>query len=60
MIPEVVRMRAREVHQLATSRNKITLEVMKRVIESLADIKGRKSMILVSQGFVYDVQIESS
>ncbi len=58
MIPEVVRMRAREVHQLASSRNRITLEVMKRVIESMADIKGRKSMILVSQGFVYDVQMK--
>lgn len=58
MIPEVVRMRAREVHQLASSRNRITLELMKRVIESMADIKGRKSMVLVSQGFVYDVQMK--
>ena len=56
MIPEVVRMRAREVHLLATSRNRITLQLMKRVIESMQGIKGRKSMILVSQGFVYDVQ----
>jgi VWFA-related protein len=59
MIPEVVRMRAREVHLLATSRNRITLQVMQRVIESLAGIKGRKAMILVSQGFVYDVQLET-
>jgi VWFA-related protein len=58
MIPEVVRMRAREVHLLASSRNKITLELMTRVIESMADIKGRKSMVLVSQGFVYDVQMK--
>ena len=58
MIPEVVRMRAREVHQLASSRNRITLELMRRVIESMADIKGRKSMVLVSQGFVYDVQLK--
>jgi VWFA-related protein len=58
MIPEVVRMRAREVHLLATSRNRITLDLMKRVIESLEGIKGRKAMILVSQGFVYDVQNE--
>jgi VWFA-related protein len=58
MIPEVVRMRAREVHLLSTSRNRITLQVMQRVIESLAGIKGRKSMILVSQGFIYDVQVE--
>ncbi len=58
MIPEVVRMRAREVHLLATSRNRISLQVMKRVIESLEGVKGRKSMVLVSQGFVYDVQVE--
>jgi VWFA-related protein len=57
MIPEVVRMRAREVHLLATSRNRITLQLMKRVIESMEGIKGRKSMVLVSQGFVYDVQL---
>jgi VWFA-related protein len=58
MIPEAVRMRAREVHLLASSRNRITLEVMRRVIESMSDIKGRKAMVLVSQGFVYDVQLK--
>ena len=58
MIPEVVRMRAREVHELARSRNKITLAAMERAIESLSGIKGRKAMILVSQGFVYDIQLK--
>ena len=58
MIPEVVRMRAREVHQLSTSRNRIALGALQRVIESFADIKGRKAMILVSQGFIYDVQLD--
>jgi hypothetical protein len=58
MIPEIVRMRAREVHLLARSRNKITLETMTRAIGALGDIKGRKAMILVSQGFVYDVQLK--
>jgi VWFA-related protein len=57
MIPEVVRMRAREVHLLATSRSRISLQVMTRVIESLEGIKGRKAMVLVSQGFVYDIQL---
>jgi len=57
IIPEVVRMRAMEVHGLARSRNKITLSTMARAIDSLADIKGRKAMILVSQGFVYDIQL---
>jgi VWFA-related protein len=58
MIPEVVRMRAREVHDLARSRNKITLQVMARAMDSLADVKGRKAMLLVSQGFVYDIQLK--
>ena len=57
MIPEVVRMRAREVHELARSRDKITLEVLARAMESLSGIRGRKALILVSQGFVYDVQL---
>jgi VWFA-related protein len=58
MIPEVVRMRAQEVHTLARSRNMITLSTMARAIDSLSDIKGRKAMILVSQGFVYDIQLK--
>lgn len=58
MIPEVVRMRAREVYELARSRNRIALGVMTRAIDSLAGIKGRKSMILVSQGFVYDLELK--
>lgn len=58
VLPESVRMRAREVHLLASSRNRITLELMQRVIESMSDIKGRKAMVLVSQGFVYDVQLK--
>jgi VWFA-related protein len=57
IMPELVRSRAKEVHNLATSRNKITLGVMTRAIEALAGVKGRKSMILVSHGFVYDVQV---
>jgi VWFA-related protein len=59
IIPELIRSRAQEVHNLSTSRNKITLGVMTRAIEALAGIKGRKAMILVSQGFVYDVQVEA-
>jgi VWFA-related protein len=59
MIPEVVRMRAREVHDLARSRDKIACDVMARVIQSVSDVKGRKAMILVSQGFVYDIQLRA-
>jgi len=57
MIPEVVRMRAREVYELSVSRNKITMRLLERAIEALGGIKGRKAMILVSQGFIYDLQL---
>ncbi len=52
-----VRSRAAEAYRLATSRNKITLDVMARALTALAGTPGRKSMILVSQGFVYDLEL---
>jgi len=52
IMPQLIRSRAQEVHNLSTSRNKITLGAMTRAIEALAETKGRKSMILVSQGFI--------
>jgi len=52
-----VRSRAAEVYRLATSRNKITLDVMSRSLTALAGTPGRKSMILISQGFVYDLEL---
>jgi VWFA-related protein len=58
MIPEVVRMRAREVYELSRSRNKITMGVLERAIDALGGIKGRKAMVLVSQGFIYDLQLD--
>lgn len=57
MIPEIVRMRASEAYLLSRSRNKITFGAMQRAIEALAGVKGRKAMILVSQGFIYDQQL---
>jgi len=50
--------RATEVYFQATSRNRITLETIERVLNSLAPTKGRKSMILVSQGFIYDPNLD--
>jgi VWFA-related protein len=58
MIPEVVRMRARETYTLARSRSKITLAAIERAIDSLSGIEGRKAMILVSQGFIYDIDLK--
>jgi hypothetical protein len=46
------------VYYQAASRNRITLQVLDRVLLSLAATRGRKSLILVSQGFIYDPQLD--
>jgi VWFA-related protein len=46
--------RASEVYFQSVSRNRITLEILQRVLNSLSAAKGRKSVILVSEGFIYD------
>jgi VWFA-related protein len=50
--------RATDVYYQATSRNRITLEVLERSLNSLVGIKGRKSLILVSEGFIYDPELD--
>jgi len=49
-----VQARASDVYFQSVSRNRITLEIVQRVITSLGAAKGRKSVILVSEGFIYD------
>lgn len=49
-----VRARASDVYFQAVSRNRITLQVLERVLLSLASTRGRKSLVLVSEGFIYD------
>jgi VWFA-related protein len=49
-----VQARASEVYFQSVSRNRITLQILQRVLTSLAAAKGRKSVILVSEGFIYD------
>jgi VWFA-related protein len=50
--------RATEVYFQAVARNRITLGTLKRVLESLAGTKGRKSVILVTDGFIEDPTLE--
>jgi VWFA-related protein len=50
----LVRGRAAEIYWASVSRNRITLQILHRVLLSLAANKGRKAVILVSQGFIYD------
>ena len=50
--------RASEVYYQATAKNKITLNAVERALNSLAGAKGRKSLILVGQGFIYDPNLD--
>ena len=54
LIDPYVRSRAVDVHRQATERRRITMRTMTRALQSLAGVKGRKSMILVSGGFIYE------
>ena len=47
--------RASEVYYQATTRLRTTLDTMERVINGLAAARGRKSVVLVSEGFIYDI-----
>lgn len=54
----LVQGRASEVYYQATAKNRITLDVLERALSSLAGTKGRKSLILVSQGFIFDPNLD--
>jgi len=56
IVESPVRIRAAEVYRASVARNKITLGAVERAIRSLAGVRGRKTLVLVSQGFVYDLQ----
>jgi VWFA-related protein len=53
----MIRGRASEVYFRAVTRNRLTLQVVSRLLDSLQSTKGRKSVILVSQGFIYDPNV---
>jgi VWFA-related protein len=54
-----VESRAQEVFHQSMSRARITLATMERVFEALGTTRGRKSMILVSEGFVYNPLLDA-
>lgn len=54
----IVRGRASEVYFQSVSRSRITLEIVERVLRALATTRGRKSLILVSEGFIYDPNMD--
>ena len=54
MVDPYVRNRAQDIYRQTVERRRITLETMTRALNSLAGVKGRKAMVLVSQGFIYE------
>jgi VWFA-related protein len=54
----LVTARAGEVYFGAAARNRISLEALERSLKALVDVQGRKSLILVSDGFIYDPQLD--
>jgi VWFA-related protein len=53
----VVTSRAAEVYFMAKARNQVTLGALERALAALAPVRGRKSVVLVSEGFVYDTHL---
>ena len=54
----LVTARAAETYFAAAARNRITLEALERSLLALVGVEGRKSLILVSDGFIYDPQLD--
>jgi len=50
----MVEARASETYRQVRSRSDVTLRALERALESLRAARGRKAMILVSDGFVFD------
>ncbi len=50
--------RAAEVYFAVAARNRISLEALERSLQALVDVQGRKSLVLVSDGFIYDPQVD--
>jgi len=50
--------RAAEVYSKSTVGNRATLEILERSLEALSATKGRKSLILISEGFIYDPNLK--
>jgi VWFA-related protein len=55
----LVRARAAEVYSRVATDNETTLALIERSLDGLAAVRGRKSMILVSGGFVHDPHLGS-
>ncbi|PYQ00311.1 MAG: hypothetical protein DMF82_22480, partial [Acidobacteria bacterium] len=52
-----IRNRAQEVYQRSVIRNRTTLTALARVLDSLGTVRGRKTVIVLSEGFIRDTRL---
>jgi VWFA-related protein len=57
MIEPLVQSRASEAYARATARIRVTLEALTRTMDSMAPVRGRKSLVVVSPGFILDQEV---
>jgi VWFA-related protein len=50
----MIRARSQQVYMAALGRLRLTLDTLSRVADSLGPLKGRKNLMLVSEGFIMD------
>jgi VWFA-related protein len=50
----MIRARSQQVYMAALGRLRLTLDTLSRVAESLGQMRGRKNLLLVSEGFIMD------
>ena len=54
VVEPYIESRASAVYSEVVARNRMTLGVLERALKALEDTRGRKSVILLSKGFIYD------
>jgi VWFA-related protein len=57
VIASYIQSRAESVYAAAEARNRATLNLVARTVDSLRGARGRKAVILLSKGFIYDTEI---
>jgi len=50
--------RAAEVYYQSITKNRATLQMIERILKALETTSGRKSVVLVSEGFIYDPNLD--
>jgi VWFA-related protein len=59
VIEPYIESRAQQVYSLALGRNRMTMGLLQRALAALEGTRGRKSVILLSKGFIYDPETQA-